>query len=69
MVVKKRKNIQVRTFNKIKDFLEKQKKPIYKADVVKKLNVDLDSLKLALEMLKIKYDDEGRISVIKRKKK
>ena len=61
MVVKKRKNIQVRTFNKIKDFLEKQKKPIYKADVVKKLNVDLDSLKLALEMLKVKFDKEGRI--------
>lgn len=56
-----RKDITAATLKKVEDFLKKQKEPIFKADIVKKIGVDLYSLKLALEMLKIKPDKDGKI--------
>ena len=58
-----RKNITVATLNKIKDFLKNQEEPIYKSEIVKQLNVDYNSLNLALEMLEIQIDPEGRVKL------
>ena len=57
-----RKDINVSTLNKIKKFLKKQKKPLTKRDIAKQTNVNYDSLKLALKMIKHKEKD-GRISL------
>ncbi len=64
-----RRNIQVATLNKVKSFLKEQLEPVFKSEVVRSIGVDLNSLNLALTMMKYKTDTEGRISVIKRKKK
>ncbi len=64
-----RRNIQVATLNKIKSFLKEQLEPVFKSEIVRSIGVDLNSLNLALTMIKYKTDAEGRISVIKRKKK
>ena len=64
----KRKSIRVLTLNKVKDFLEKQTKPIYKYEIQRKLNVDYTSVKIALKMLDIKEDKEGRIYIKSNKK-
>ena len=64
-----RKNIQVATLNKIKSFLKEQLAPVYKSEVVRAIGVDLNSLNLALTMIKYKNDKEGRISITKRRKK
>ena len=64
-----RRNIQVATLNKIKSFLKEQELPVYKSEVVRAIGVDLNSLNLALTMIKYKNDKEGKISIIKRRKK
>lgn len=64
-----RRNIQVATLNKIKSFLKEQELPVFKSEVVRQIGVDLNSLNLALTMIKFKTDDQGRISIKKRKKK
>lgn len=64
-----RRNIQIATFNKIKSFLKEQLEPIYKSEVVKQTGVDYNSLNLALTMIRFKTDKDGRISIIKRKRK
>lgn len=64
-----RRNIQVATLNKIKAFLKEQLEPVYKSEIVRAIGVDLNSLNLALTMIKYKIDDQGRISITKRKKK
>ncbi len=63
MVVKKRKNIQVATLKKVEDFLKKQKKAVFKSDIVKAVKVDFNSVGVALENLKIKIDKEGRVKL------
>ncbi len=64
-----RKNIQVATLNKIKAFLKEQELPVYKSEIVRAIGVDLNSLNLALTMMKFKTDKDGKISIAKRKKK
>ena len=59
----KRKNINVATLKKVEDFLKEQKKPVFKSGIVKSAGVDYDSLNMALGMLKIKKDKEGRIKI------
>ena len=63
-----RRNIQVATLNKIKSFLNEQALPVYKSEIVRQIGVDLNSLNLALTMIKYKEDDHGRVSIKKRKK-
>ncbi len=63
MVGKKRKNIHIATLKKVEDFLKKQKKSVFKSDVVKAINVDFNSVGVALENLKIKIDEEGRVKL------
>lgn len=60
-IISKRKNINVATLEKVKNFLKGQKKPIFKTEIVKQIGVDNNSLKIALGMLKIKTDKEGKI--------
>lgn len=62
----KRKNIQVATFKKVEDFLNDQESPIFMSEVVKQLSVDYNSLKVACNMLDVRYDDEGRIFLEKK---
>ena len=64
-----RKDIHVATLKKIKSFLKEQISPVYKSEIVRNCGVDLNSLNLALTMIKFQTDKEGRISVRKRKKK
>lgn len=59
----KRKNINVATLKKVEKFLKKQSKPVFRSEIVKKLSVDYDSLKMVLKMLSIKIDREGRVKL------
>ncbi len=59
----KRQNINLATFKRVEDFFKKQKEPMFISDIARKIKVDYDSLKYALEKLKTKKDKEGRISL------
>ena len=59
----KRKNINVATLKKVEDFLKKQKKPVFKSDMAREIQVDYNSLNFALKMLSIKIDREGRVKL------
>ena len=67
-----RQNIHLATFNAIVKFLEEQKEPIFKTEIVKNIGVDYNSLKFALKQLedngRIKTDEEGRIKITKQKR-
>jgi len=63
MAESKRKNIHVATLKKVEDFLKKQKKAVFKSDIVKAIKVDFNSVGVALENLKVKIDEEGRIKL------
>lgn len=65
----KRKNIQVATFKKVETFLKEQIGPVYKSEIVKQIGVDFNSLNIAIEMLPVKFDKEGRLFLKKRVKK
>ena len=58
---KKRQDVKMATFKKIEEFLKKQKKPIFKSEIIRELKVDPNSLNFVLDMLKIKKDREGKI--------
>jgi len=58
-----RKDIQVATFNKIKDFLEEQIEPVFKSEIVRQIGVDYDSLNVALSLIKHEVDSKGRVHV------
>ena len=55
-------NITFGTLEKVKEFLKKQKEPVFKSLMVRELGVNYNSLKIALGMLKIKTEKDGRIS-------
>lgn len=64
-----RKDINISTLLKIKEFLREQDNYIFKSEIVKKLGVDYDSLNYALDIIKAEYkfmydlavDEDGRI--------
>ena len=62
MVKKERKNINVATLEKVKNFLKKQDKPIFKTDIVKS-GVDYNSVKLALTLLNIRTNKDGKVKL------
>lgn len=64
----KRKDIHMVTFKKIKGFLKEQEEPIFKSEIVRLLGVNYNSLNVALEMLPIKTDEQGRIKLKRREK-
>jgi len=57
-----RKSINIATLDKIKNFL-KNKEPIYKIHISKKLGIDFYSLKIALDRLDIKTNEKGQVSL------
>jgi len=65
----KRKNIHVVTLKKIENFLKEQLEPIFRSEIVKQIAVDYNSLNVALEMLPIKTDEDGRIYLNKKEDK
>ena len=64
----RRVNIQVVTLKKVESFLKEQLSPVFLSEIVKQIGVNYDSLKMALEMLPIKTDPEGRVELKKRGK-
>jgi len=64
-----RKNIHVVTLKKVKDFLEEQLEPVFLSEIVKQIGVDYNSLKIAVEELKAKRDEQGRVYLKKSGKK
>ena len=65
----KRKNIHVVTLKKVENFLKEQLEPVFKSEIVKQISVDYNSLNMALEMLPVHVDPEGRIYLEKEKVK
>ena len=63
-----RKNIQVATLNKVKDFLNKQTKPVFKSEIKEHTMVDYKSVNLALTMIDHKVDKDGKIYIERKKK-
>jgi len=58
-----RKNINVATLEKVKKFLKEQDQPIFISDIVKKVGVDYNSVKLALTMLNVRINKDRRIKL------
>jgi len=65
----RRRNIQVVTLKKVENFLKEQLEPVFLSEIVKQIGVNYDSLKMALEMLPIKTDSEGRVELKNKEKK
>jgi len=63
MVKSERKNINVATLEKIKDFLKEQDKPIFISDIVKNVGVDCHSVKMAISMLNVRTNKDRRIKL------
>ena len=63
MVKKERKNINVATLEKVKKFLKAQDKPIFKTDIVRLAGVDYNSVKLALTLLNIRTNKDGKVKL------
>jgi len=59
----KRKDIHVATLERIKKFLQEQKLPIFKTEIVRQIGVDYNSLNIALNILPIETDEEGKIKM------
>lgn len=51
------------TYEKVKEYLEKQKKPIYKTKVAKDLGINNNTLNLILEKLNPEIDNKGRLKL------
>jgi len=60
---RERKTITLDTLNKVREFMESRKGPVYKIEIREKLGVNTDSLEIALRMLKAKTDREGKIFI------
>ena len=61
-----RKNINVTTLEKIRKFLGEQSEPIFVSDISKKLNLDYNSVKFAInELLDVKITKEKRGEKVK----
>ena len=58
-----RKNINVATLEKVKQFLKKQDEPVFKTDIMKGANVDYNSVKLALTLLNIRTNKDGKVKL------
>jgi len=58
-----RKNINVATLEKVKQFLKKQDEPVFKSDIVKGASVDFYSVGIAITMLNVRINKDGRIKL------
>ena len=65
----KKRDIQVITLKKVEEFLKEQSEPIFRSEIVRKIGVNYNSLNVALQMLPVRIDKEGKISINKSKKR
>jgi len=63
MVRSERKNINVATLENVKQFLKEQTGPVFKSDIVKGAKVDFHSVGLAITMLNVRINKDGRIKL------
>ena len=63
MVKSERKNINVSTLEKVRQFLKEQDKPVFISDIVKGVGVDCHSVKLAITMLNIRINKDRRVKL------
>ena len=63
MVKSKRKFISPTTLEKVKQFLTEQDEPVCKSNIVKGANVDFYSVGIALTMLNVRVNKDGRIKL------
>ena len=62
-MVIERKNINVATLEKVKDFLKEQTEPVFISDIVKSVGVDCHSVKLAIKMLNARTNKDRRVKL------
>ena len=63
MVKSERKNINVATLEKVKQFLKEQDQPVFISAIVKGVGVDCHSVKLAISMLNIRTNKDRRVKL------
>lgn len=63
MVKSERKNINVSTLEKVRQFLKEQDKPVFISDIVKGVGVDCFSVKLAITMLNVRINKDRRVKL------
>ena len=63
MAKSERKNINVATLEKVKQFLKEQDQPVFISAIVKEVGVDCHSVKLAISMLNIRTNKDRRVKL------
>jgi len=63
MVKSERKNINVATLDKVRQFLKNQTEPVFISQIVKSVGVDCHSVKLAITMLNIRTNKDRRVKL------
>jgi len=63
MVKSERKNINVATLDKVRQFLKNQDEPVFISQIVKSVGVDCHSVKLAITMLNIRTNKDRRVKL------
>ena len=58
-----RKNINVATLEKVKQFLKKQDEPVFISNIVKSVGVDCHSVKLAITMMNVRINKDRRVKL------
>lgn len=59
----KRKNINVSTLDKVKEFLKNQDAPVSRSEIRNSTGVDYDSVGVALEMLNVRINKDGKVKL------
>jgi len=63
MAKSERKNINVATLEKVRQFLKEQDQPVFISTIVKEVGVDYHSVKLAITMLNIRTNKDRRVKL------
>jgi len=63
MAKSERKNINVVTLEKVRQFLKEQDQPVFISTIVKEVGVDYHSVKLAITMLNIRTNKDRRVKL------
>ena len=63
MVIRERKNINVATLEKVRQFLKEQTEPVFISNIVKAVGVDCHSVKLAITMLNVRTNKDRRVKL------
>ena len=60
-----RKSVTLDTYNRILKYLQKQKDFIFKSQICKDLNIDYDSMNVAIIKMDVKINSDGKVRLIK----